>query len=508
MLLVKVLLHYLLIFALGVFLALGVGFIQFFPLILLFGFFVHILNDSKNKFFLKGFVFGYGYFLASFYWIPLAIFKNPVVSVAWVPVFIILLPVPLAFFIGLIASFSSLFKRNKVLFSLNFSFLWVLLEFIKDNLFFSLPLSLFGNISLSFLYFAQGLSLIGLYGISLLLATASSSVFSRNIYYLTVNFILILMISIDGQHRIDVQKREKFEAKKIIRVVQPNIQEYDFHDEDIKTQNLQKLIALTQKDGLSKVDYVVWPESALPYVITKDAMMKKFINKLLPYEKNKFLITGAERREVFQDETFNSLIAINKEGLVHSYYDKKTLVPFGEYIPSFFRWLFFNKLSNSYQLEDYAQGNGDKVLHLDDNYVMIPTICSEGFQKIDDIKTSKGLHHLPVLNVSNEIWFNHSTAPYHIFNTLKIKAIELGIAIIKAGNVGFSGFINAEGKVDEESQLNTEEVLDINVSQLYKSFSFYQKFQKFEIVILFTSYFMLLVVSFSLRNLSFKRRAL
>ncbi len=90
-----------------------------------------------------------------------------------------------------------------------------------------------------------------------------------------------------------------------------------------------------QSSGLRDVTHLIWPESAFPFFLTREADAMKQIADLLP--AGTVLITGAAR---YADSSpgekrraYNSVYVIDHDGTVLSVYDKVHLVPFGEYLP-------------------------------------------------------------------------------------------------------------------------------------------------------------------------------
>ena len=81
---------------------------------------------------------------------------------------------------------------------------------------------------------------------------------------------------------------------------------------------------------------LIWPESAFPFFLTREADAMEQIADLLP--KGTVLITGAVRAPdlppgVKISRAYNSIYVIDHDGTVLSVYDKLHLVPFGEYLP-------------------------------------------------------------------------------------------------------------------------------------------------------------------------------
>ncbi len=91
-----------------------------------------------------------------------------------------------------------------------------------------------------------------------------------------------------------------------------------------------------QSTGVRDVTHLIWPESAFPFFLTREADALAQIAKLLP--EGTVLITGAVRAPEdatgprSRAPTIRSIV-IDHDGSILSVYDKVHLVPFGEYLP-------------------------------------------------------------------------------------------------------------------------------------------------------------------------------
>ncbi len=86
---------------------------------------------------------------------------------------------------------------------------------------------------------------------------------------------------------------------------------------------------------LATTPLVIWPESALPFLVDESPAALREIADLLPDGSR--LLLGALRRDRDR-RVYNSIIAIAGNGTIEAVYDKVRLVPFGEFLP-FSRWL-------------------------------------------------------------------------------------------------------------------------------------------------------------------------
>src|SRR5262245_18331242 len=92
-----------------------------------------------------------------------------------------------------------------------------------------------------------------------------------------------------------------------------------------------------QASGIGDVTHLIWPESAFPFFLTREADSLAQIAALRP--EGTVLITGgilapegSARNEVVA-RAYNSFYVVDHDGSVLSIYDKVHLVPFGESLP-------------------------------------------------------------------------------------------------------------------------------------------------------------------------------
>ena len=144
-------------------------FINFFTFPVLFFFIVSI--DNKLSSFIFGWMFGFGYFISSLYWIANSLTFDETFK-PLIPLSIIIIPLFLGIFYGLITLFASLIKIKKNLSSIIiFSLIFAIIEFIRGHVLGGFPWNLIVYSLTNYLYSIQILSVIGTYSLNLLSIT-------------------------------------------------------------------------------------------------------------------------------------------------------------------------------------------------------------------------------------------------------------------------------------------------------------------------------------------------
>jgi apolipoprotein N-acyltransferase len=215
-----------------------------------------------------------------------------------------------------------------------------------------------------------------------------------------------------------------------------------------------------QSTGLRDVTHLIWPESAFPFFLTREAEAMKQIADMLP--TGTVLITGAAR---YADSSpsekrrvYNSVYVIDHDGTVLSVYDKVHLVPFGEYLP-FQAMLEKLGLKQLTKVQGgFVPGDRHRSYELRGAPRFLPLICYEIIFPGDVI--SPGERPGWLLNVTNDAWFGISSGPYQHFQQSRVRAIEEGLPLVRAANSGISAVVDPLGRIVRQLPLGAEGVLD------------------------------------------------
>ena len=139
-------------------------------------------------------------------------------------------------------------------------------------------------------------------------------------------------------------------------------------------------------------------------------------------------------------------------------YDKFHLVPFGEFIPTGFRW--FTELMNI-PLGDFARGVPNPPSFSVAGQRVAPNICYEDLfgEELARRFVDPALAPTVLANVSNMGWFGRSSAIAQHLNISRLRTLELQRPLIRATNTGATALLSHQGELLALLQPHTRGVL-------------------------------------------------
>jgi apolipoprotein N-acyltransferase len=221
--------------------------------------------------------------------------------------------------------------------------------------------------------------------------------------------------------------------------MQPNLQQDARFNYSAKPEVMQKYLTLSdrasgpQSTGVRDATVLIWPESAFPFFLTREADAMAQIAALLP--KGTVLITGSVRAPDQPPGTritraYNSIYVIDHDGSVLSVYDKLHLVPFGEYLP-FQNWMEMLGLQQLTKVQGgFIPGTLRRAMEIPGAPRVLPLICYEVI--FPDTVAAHDDRPGWIVNLTNDGWFGISTGPYQHLQQAQLRAIEQGLPVVRA----------------------------------------------------------------------------
>lgn len=336
---------------------------------------------------------------------------------------------------------------------------WVLFEWVRSLFLTGFPWLILGSSQLNS-PLSGVLPVLGELGGSLVLLVSAgllvSSVYTKSklhkVYFLLLT--TIIWLSVLGLERINwTQKQEGLIE---VALVQGNIPISRKWDAAYLQKTLDTYIRQTKKS--LPADLIIWPETAIAaiYSEVKDSLIPSLSQFLA--ENNAALISGIVGHNQ-QEFLHNSLLVIGDTPT--TFYHKRHLVPFGEYVPLVNGIVGFVMNKFNIPMSDFRPGEEIQSEFKIKNAVIQPSICYE-VAYADLIRQNADKTNL-LLTVSNDSWFGNSAARYQHLKIAQVRAKENGKYLLRATNDGITAIINHKGKVLKMAQQNTNTFIKASV---------------------------------------------
>lgn len=435
----------------------------FFVLFFSFPGLLFLISRSKSwkETFLVGWSFGFGFFLIGMYWICYALMVDSDLFGWLVPFAVTLIPSVVAIYIGITSIIIHPVRHHPLILTICFVCAWVLIEILRTHLFTGFPWLTLGYSLGNWINMIQSASLFGVFGLSLLVLITSTLPFVLIIhrnkihrsFYLAFCIFILSSNFVYGAWRLDNGKTALLPTK--VRIVQPNIKQDIKWDKNYKYANLQKLLSLSKSE--ENPTYIIWPESALTYSIEDPKVQSLLASVISP---NSYLLTGAVSYKLQTNKLYVSLLAVNSKGEISAIYDKKHLVPFGEYTP--FKEYIPGIHKITHGLMDYSKGeNEHDIISKIKGPSFRPLICYEAFFPTETLNKDTKPDFL--LNIINDAWYKDSSGPYQHLEMARFRAIEAGVPLLRSANTGISAIIDPYGRIIKKIPLNKQNVIEYSL---------------------------------------------
>ena len=482
----RALLHYLVIFLGGIFMAmafppLNLSLTAFAALAVLY---LEVRNRSAWKAALGGWLWGMGYALCSFFWLREI---NP--AIPWM-----LMAVLGAFYIpvGWMAAIANRYilltpevrKKGYTAqcscrkFALWRQLLWclvtastvVLVEYARSRI---LPWNYIGVAFYRNTVMMQLVRYSGVYGLTMLaaffnaaLALAVLTVAYKDPEKHTVRYrrpwpllIAILLLALNmalGISSLKARRNEysNFKNKVRLTLVQGKLSQRRSGGEDSGREALYTYADLTRTQRGIPTDLVVWPETAVNYPLRGNYRVSAAYReevRNLSYEMNAPMLLGTLEYDFSTDPpgSLNSAVLTDlNTNLRYGYidmYSKVHPVPFGEYVP--FRKYLPQWVIDCIDMDrDLTPGKSLAPITLNDKVKLGVNICFEDvFTYISRAEQLQGANL--ILVITNDAWYPTSSEPEQHFANSMVRSIETGLPMVRCGNDSATCLISPAGEV-------------------------------------------------------------
>ena len=427
---------------------------------------------------IAGWWFGFGYFFVGLYWVGYA-FLVDAKTFGWLlPFAVTALPAGMACYTAAGLALARLLWSRGPVRLLALAVALTAAEWLRGHLFTGFPWNAYGYALTGPLSLAQGAALIGIWGLTFITVAvfASPAVLTddgndtrRPWLPLALGIAVLVALAGYGTMRL-ANTPTTFVDGVRMRIMQPNLQQDEKFNYEAKQKVMRHYLELSdratgpQSAGMRDVTHLIWPESAFPFLLTREPDALAQIAALLP--QGTVLITGAVRAPELPpgqkiERAYNSIYVIDHDGTILSVYDKIHLVPFGEYLP------FQDTLEKLGLMQltklpgGFIPGDRRRAMDVPRAPRMLPFLCYEIIFPGEAVP--EGERPGWMINLTNDGWFGISTGPYQHLQQARVRAIEQGLPLVRAANTGISAVVDPVGRIVKSLPLGTEGVIDASL---------------------------------------------
>jgi len=214
-----------------------------------------------------------------------------------------------------------------------------------------------------------------------------------------------------------------------------------------------------EADADPSVDLILWPENVVGIRLERGATR---VGPGLRAGLRKPLLLGTAIRGA--NDATGSILLVGEDEAILGRYDKRKLIPFGEYVPFASVLPFLDGIS-AHQ-GHYTPGTSVEPLLFRGNRLS-PSVCYEEIfpSVVREAMVAGDPPHLMV-NVTNDSWYGDSIEGKQHLVLASLRAIEHRRALVRATNTGISAIIDPCGRLDTRTRQREAAVLKGDVPLL------------------------------------------
>ncbi len=231
-------------------------------------------------------------------------------------------------------------------------------------------------------------------------------------------------------------------------------------------QEMSRLAASTEPS--KGPDLLIWPETVITPPIPRE--VKKLPCRWLGRTARPVLFGAlTSDKQDGEREIYASALLTDERCRVQGLYDKRILVPFGEYIPLGDRFpLLYKYLPYTSR---FRPGESSAPLSFK-TYRLSLNICYEdlfsGFIRRNMLSGVSAENTLPhaIINLTNDSWYGDTVEPMQHLVLASFRAIEHRRSLVRATNTGISAIIDPVGRLNRRTGQWKREILRGDVPML------------------------------------------
>jgi apolipoprotein N-acyltransferase len=333
---------------------------------------------------------------------------------------------------------------------------WIATEYVRGHLLTGFPWVPLGNSQVTVLPVAQLASLLGVYGVSALVAYINATLAyslvtsgTRRVVAVASAVAVLLVVGGWGVWRIADSSLTREGTPIRVGLIQANIAQEDKWNPSHARRIFTTYMAMTRDAVRRGAEYIIWPESSTPFTFEDpladpagDEMLRQ-----LAREVRVPILFGSDqvirRLPVESSQLYNAAYQLDPDGKTIAVYHKIKLVPFGEFFP-LQRWIAI-AAPLVQRFVPFSSGTGPVMLQVGSHRASTAICYEVVFPELARDAVIQGSELLTT--VTNDGWYGQSSAPYQHWELASMRAIEQGRYLARAANTGISGIVDPYGRV-------------------------------------------------------------
>jgi apolipoprotein N-acyltransferase len=236
-----------------------------------------------------------------------------------------------------------------------------------------------------------------------------------------------------------------------VGLIQGNIDQAEKWQPSEQEKTVRTYLELSEQAATAEpLDLVIWPETAMPFFPDNNPLFR-LVTETMAAPGNPALLSGAPHFELdlrtSRYTLFNSAYLItpatDSRGVSLQRYDKEHLVPFGEYNP--LQRYLPKAMPLVESMGNFSSGKDARPLISKGARIGVLTCFESIFPELARVRTELDANIL--VNLTNDAWYGHSSAPYQQIPMAVLRSIENRRSMARAANTGISCLIDPLGRV-------------------------------------------------------------
>lgn len=391
---------------------------------------------------------GVGHFALALSWIVEPFLIEPEVHGWMAPFALVLMAGGLALFWALAGAVSVWFRWR----ALGFAMALVAAEYLRAHIFTGFPWAMPGHVWIGTAA-GQGAAFIGAHGLTLATLVVAVLPVVWGWRGAVAGAAVVAVAWWGGMARL-AQPYSAAPDAPVIRLVQPNTDQSVKWDPERAVALFDALLDMTA--AAPRPDLTVWPETSVPYLLDDRPDIPMAVANAA---QDSPVMVGVQRTDGSR-RYWNSLAVVEPDGQIDAIYDKHHLVPFGEYLPmgEFLNDAFGIAAFAAVQGYGYSAGTGPVTLELGSLGQAVPLICYEAV--FPEIPRDAPRRPDWMVQITNDAWFGTLTGPFQHFALARLRAVEMGLPLVRVANTGVTAMIDARGEVTARLPFGEQGMID------------------------------------------------